>query len=207
MFRTTFRSARILGLACVAGFLMAGCPCIPGTDFLYFPDSNLEAAVRASLHKPFGCLSHQDALDLRTLDASGLGISSLEGLSECVNLTELDLSSNSIRSITGLTNLQNLVTLDLANNKITRVDAVAGLFLLRSLDISGADNDIRDFTPLSANALNGGLGDGAVVTLSNEWTVDSEGNISAAFQNDYNVLINEGVSVIFAESTPTGTAK
>ena len=196
-----------MGLACVAGLLLAGCPCIPGTGFVYFPDSALESAVRASIHKPFGCLLQSDVRQVRILDASGLGVRNLEGLEQCVNVTELDLSDNDINSVGALTNLQNLIALDLKNNRIERIDALAGLFLLRNVDLSGENNDIRDFSPLAANALNGGLGDGAVVTLSTEWTVDGEGDFFADFADDYNTLINEGVTVIFAETTSTGTSK
>lgn len=204
MFRKINQCARVLGLVVAAGLLMAGCPCIPGTNFVYFPDAALESAVRASINKPFGCLLLSDVLKARVVDASGLGITTLEGLENCANLTELDLSNNSLKSINELTTLQNLVTLDLANNRLSRIDALAGLFLLRYLDLSGADNDIRDFTALSANALNGGIGDGAVVTLSPEWTINADGEFFGDFADDYDVLIDNGVNVIFAEPTGSG---
>jgi len=199
MFRMLVRSARTLGLAASAGLLLAGCPCLPGTNFVYFPDSSLESAVRASINQPFGCLLAGALQGARTVEASGLAISNLEGLENCTNLTDLDLSNNSVKNIGALTNLQNIVSLDLSNNQITRIDALSGLFFLRYLDLSGADNDIRDFSALAANALNGGLGDGAVVTLSPEWTVNTDGEFFTDFADDYNALINAGVTVVFAE--------
>ncbi len=204
MFRKLNQSARMLGLALAAGMFLVGCPCIPGTNFVYFPDAALESAVRASINKPFGCLLVSDLVQARIIDASGLGVRSLEGLENCTNLTEIDLSENSLKSINELTNLQNLVSLDLSNNNISRIDALSGLFLLRYLDLSGEDNDIRDFTALSANALNAGIGDGAVVTLSPEWTVNPDGEFFGDFADDYDVLIDNGVNVIFAESTNSG---
>lgn len=205
MFRTLHRSARMLALAATAGLFLAGCPCLPGTNFVYFPDSALESAVRAAINQPFGCLFVNNLLSARNVDASGLNVSNLEGLENCTNLTELDLSNNAVKNIGALTNLQNLVSLDLSNNQITRIDALSGLFFLRYLDLSGADNDIRDFSALAANALNGGLGDGAVVTLSPEWTINPEGDFYADFADDYNALINAGVTVIFSEpSNSTG---
>lgn len=207
MYRNLFRSAQVLGVACLIAAMLPGCLCVPGVNAVYFADSQLEAAVRGAVHKPFGCINQIDLAALRTLDAHGLGISSLDGLENCTNLTELDLSGNNIRSIGALTNLTNLVTLDLHNNNIVRIDALAGLFLLRNVDVSGADNDIRDFGPLTANALNAGIGDGAVVTVSKEWTVDSQGNFFADFQDDYNALTSAGVTVIIADTTSGGTAK
>lgn len=207
MFSTLVRSARSLAVAASAGLLLVGCPCLPGSNFVYFPDSSLERAVRASINQPFGCLFEGALLQARSVDAAGLAVSSLEGLENCSNLTELDLSNNNIKNIAELTNLQNLVSLDLSRNQITRIDALSGLFFLRYLDLSGPDNDIRDFSALTANALNGGLGDGAVVTLSTEWTVDPEGAFYADFADDYNALINAGVTVIFAENTGSSSAK
>jgi len=89
--------------------------------------------------------------------------------------------------------------------KVGRIKELQGAS--RNVDVSGADNDIKDFAPLTANALNGGLGDGAVVTVSKEWTVDSQGNFFADFQDDYNALTSAGVTVIIADTTSGGTAK
>lgn len=208
MLRTFSRKTQWLGLALVAALLIPGCVCVPGTDFVYIRDTALESAIRASIHKPFGCLLEQDLAQARSIEAYGLGITSLDGLEFCTNLTSLDLRGNSIKSIEALTNLSNLVTLDLSNNQITRIDALAGLFLLRNVDLAGEDNDIRDFSPLSANALNGGLGDGAVVTLGKEWTLDDEGNLFPDVADDVDILTSQGVTVLFALATQgSGSAK
>jgi len=183
---------------------LAGCPCLPGTDFVYFPDKGLESAVRAAINKPFGCLSTADLAGVRTVNASGLGVRVLEGIEKCRNLTDLDLSDNSIKSIAELSALENLVYLDLARNNITRIDALTGLFFLRYLDVSGEDNDIRDFSPLATNAINGGIGDGTTVTVSSEWTVQTGGELFSDFADDYAILINAGVTVIFADTTGGG---
>ena len=54
-----------------------------------FPDSNLEAAIRAAIGKPEGSILPSDLEGLTSLDASERGITDLTGLEYCTNLTEL----------------------------------------------------------------------------------------------------------------------
>ena len=70
-----------------------------------FPDSNLEAAIRAMIGKPTGDITTTDLEGMTNLNASGLGIQSIEGLQYCTNLTELYLNNNQISNISALVGL------------------------------------------------------------------------------------------------------
>ena len=65
--------------------------------------------------------------------------------------------------------------------------------------------DIVDWSPLSANATNGGLGNGDIVVLPVNTTLDAQGNVLNYWEDDYLTLINLGVSVLFDEMGTTGT--
>jgi hypothetical protein len=204
MYSNLIRSAQGVAWVCLLGAVLSGCLCVPGINAVSIGDPALESAIRAEVHKPFGCLTLADVQSVRTLNAHALGITSLDGLENCTSLTDLDLSGNTIRNVDALAGLTNLVTLDLSGNAVVRIDALSGLFLLRNVDLHGANNEIRDFGPLTANALNGGLGAGAVVTLEKKWTTDStSGKFFPDFQDDYNALTGAGVTVIIVDSNST----
>ena len=185
----------MLGLALSS---LSGCPCPPGQS-VYFADAALESAVRNAISKPFGCLTQEDLLEVREVTASGLSIRDLRGLEYCTSMTTLLLRSNKIQSITPLANLTNLTVLDLGDNIISEISALSGLFYLESLELWGANNDVRDFGPLVANAQAGGLGAGDYVVLSPDWTLYDDGTVRETFQADYAALIAAGVTVTFAE--------
>lgn len=177
---------------------MTGCP-IGGGGAAFFADNALESAVRAELGKPLGLLYASDLLNVTEIDASGLNVQTLSGIEGCRNLTILDLHNNSVRSITPLENLVNLRVLDLSDNEITQISAVSGLFLLEELNLSGAAMEIVDWSPLAANATNGGLGADDVVVLPVGTTLDSEGNVLDYWLDDFQTLVNLGVDVLFED--------
>ena len=183
---------------------LTGCPAGNG-NLVFFQDPALESAVRAAAGKPLGFLTRADVLGVTEVDASGLNIQSLDGIEVMTNLTVLDLRSNNVRSITPLENLVNLRVLDLGDNNVVQITAVSGLFLLEELTLSGGQMDIVDWSPLTANAANGGLGFGDVVVLPINTTLDSEGNVLSYWEQDYLTLLNVGVSVLFDEMGTTDT--
>ena len=194
------RKIALLGLVGCMLFGWNGCALL---GVVYIPDAGLESAIRASLRKPFGFLTRQDLLRVTEIQAAGLGIRTLQGIEHCRSLLTLDLRSNQIQSITPLAGLGNLRWLDLSQNRITNISPLSGLFLLEWLDLHGPDNDIRDWGALVANAQNGGIGAGTTLTLSPEWTIQSDGTFYDDFQEVYQILVDAGVKIIFAESSGT----
>lgn len=194
----TVRRLLIPGVLAGVGIALSGCPIAEG-GAAYFADRALESAVRAELGKPLGFLSQGDLLDVTEINAAGLNIQTLDGIEGCKNLTVLDLRSNQVRSISPLEKLVNLRVLDLGDNNVAQITAISGLFLLEELNLSGTAMDIVDWSPLSANATNGGLGAGDVVVLPTNTTQDSEGNILDYWEGDYQTLVNLGVNVLFED--------
>lgn len=160
--QSTMRKQVILWAALIA-FLAAGpgCPS-PGT-IVAFRDAGLEDAVRDALGQPFGFINAADMRRLTRLDARGREIRNLTGLEYAVNLTFLDLDTNDLSDLTPLANLTNLRTLILDSNHVFDIQPLAGLLNLDSLSLF--DNQVGDIQALVANAANGGLGPGDVVTL------------------------------------------
>jgi len=187
----------------VIGFLISlvsGCCLLQGSSIV-FPDPALETAVRSALGKPFFILCTNELKSVTELTAQNMGITDLRGLEYCTSLVKLDLRGNNIVTISPLRDLKNLVWLDLRNNSITDITPIAGLQYLEYFDISGPDNDVHDWSPLVANVNAGGLGPGDTVTLSPEWTIKEDGSFYEEFEPVYQVLVNAGVNVIFAEKT------
>ncbi len=199
MMNQTVRRLLLPGVLVGVGIALSGCPIAEG-GAAFFADRALESAVRAELGKPLGFLSQGDLLDVTEIDASELNVQSLEGIQGCRNLTVLDLSGNQVRSISALENLVNLRVLDLGGNNVAQITALSGLFLLEELTLSGSAMEIIDWSPLSANATNGGLGAGDVVVLPTTTTQDAEGNILDYWEDDYQTLLNLGVDVLFEDT-------
>jgi Leucine-rich repeat (LRR) protein len=161
MKRHVMHRATAVALVAVCTVLVTGCPLVG--NMVYFKDSALESAVRASIFKPLGPLTEADMLLVTNLDARGLGIRNLSGLEYCLNLTRLDLDTNEISDITPLTNLVKLKVLVLDSNQIFDISPLAGL---RELDmLSLFDNQVADIQALITNAGNGGLSEGDVLVL------------------------------------------
>jgi Leucine-rich repeat (LRR) protein len=66
---------------------------------VYFPDPDLEAAIREAINKPEGPIYVEDLEGLTELDASRRWIKDLTGLEYCTNLERLDLEDNWITDI------------------------------------------------------------------------------------------------------------
>jgi Leucine-rich repeat (LRR) protein len=97
-----------------------------------FSDTNLEAAIREELDKPLKPLYTNELNKVVQLDASGRGVTSLDGIEHLHNLAILNLESNEIQDVSPLGSLKKLHTLNLGSNGITdlekaHLDTLAGL--------------------------------------------------------------------------------
>ena len=110
-------------------------------------DPRLRAAVARALGKPPGALTTADLLALRSLQANGAGISSLQGLEAAARLEHLELSGNALTSLAPLSGLRSLTYLDLSDNGLSDVSELSGLVNLRTLLLGG--NAVRDLSPLA----------------------------------------------------------
>ncbi|MDH4156584.1 MAG: leucine-rich repeat domain-containing protein [candidate division Zixibacteria bacterium] len=149
-----------------------------------FPDAVLRAAIRRQIPSPTDDIMLSQVLRLEILNCAGLGIDSISGIDELVNLESLFLSYNNVSDLGPLAALKKLRTLYLDENLITDIGPLADLAVLRLLslknnqivDISALagltnirylyldDNSISDIAPLVDN---GGLGSGDQVFLHN----------------------------------------
>lgn len=216
--------ARRIVAVCVLvgiGILVGGCPVI---DIVTFPDAALDQAIRTKLDIGWGFVTRAKLLRLKTLDLSGLGIQELKGLENCTSLTWLDLSStdtqanyvsdvvplgdlknltwlnldsNQVSNIHPLEDLTNLTYLNLENNDISDIAPLAGLFYLNNLLLS--ENEIWDLAPLVANAENGGMGYGSIISVSQANLVDENGQLWPDIADQINRMVLQGVTVILTE--------
>ena len=74
--------------------------------------------------------------DLKTLDLSSCGLSSISGLEGAPSLTRLDLNSNSLRNLAPLSGITTLTELSLHHNAIVDLSALSTLTELQTLDAS-----------------------------------------------------------------------
>jgi len=112
------------------------------------PDPNLQSAVRNYLGLTQGEAIYKSYVDWITeFDASGLNISSLEGLQYFSNLEALCLDNNNTSDLSPIKNLTKLTTLYLYNNNISDISSLSNLVNLIDLDLFG--NNITDISVLS----------------------------------------------------------
>jgi len=76
------------------------------------------------------------AEDLKQLNCSHAGITSIAGLEKFYSLEELNLAENNLQSISALRNFSKLQILILRKNNLTSAEPLLGLLALRELDIS-----------------------------------------------------------------------
>ncbi|RYY75174.1 MAG: leucine-rich repeat domain-containing protein [Gammaproteobacteria bacterium] len=92
------------------------------------------------------------AEDLKQLNCSHAGISSLAGLEKFYHLEQINLSENNLQSISALKNFSKLEVLILRKNNLTSAEPLLGMLALRELDVSEnvklACNDLKQ---LAAN--------------------------------------------------------
>ena len=89
---------------------------------VYFPDANLEAAIREAIGKPAGDIYPADLEGLTTLYAWDKSIVDLGGLEHCTDLTWLTFRNNQISDISALVQNPGLGegdTVDLRNNPLS----------------------------------------------------------------------------------------
>ena len=112
-------------------------------------DDNLRDAIYLALAKPGNeDLSFDDLASLKSLDARGVGIASLDGLEAATGLTNLVLDGNSVEDLSPLAHLANLNRLQIASNGIDDVSQLASLARLTHLDLD--NNPIGDLSPLGS---------------------------------------------------------
>jgi Leucine-rich repeat (LRR) protein len=113
-----------------------------------FADPKLEAAVRDAINKPSGPIYGADVVNLKTLDASAMTISSLGGLSRCHNIFNLNLGTNTIANISELATMTCLEWLYLYDNTVSDITPLQNLTKLKGLSLRS--NTVSDLTPLAS---------------------------------------------------------
>lgn len=95
-------------------------------------DAHLRACVEQTI------LDNQitKAEDLKQLNCSHAGISSLAGLEKFYAIEQLNLAENSLQSIVSITNFSKLKVLILRKNNLTSAEPLLHLLALREVDIS-----------------------------------------------------------------------
>lgn len=141
-----------------------------------FADEALKNVIRSSLRlSPASSISNIDARSIISLNASDVGIQSIDGV-EALGSSSIDLSNNQITDISAFAATppylqgtsfvqsdtallkENVTTLDLSNNPITEIAALAELPVLRVLTMTSTQ--VSDLSPLLDNpGLNGIGGD------------------------------------------------
>ena len=89
--------------------------------------------------------------ELRELNLSNCGLSSIADLSGAPSLEVLDLSNNTVRNMDALSTVATLRELNLEHNAVTGLGALASLTELQKLNVSY--NSVTDLSPL-ANCVN-----------------------------------------------------
>ncbi|MCP4107475.1 MAG: leucine-rich repeat domain-containing protein [Desulfobacteraceae bacterium] len=119
---------------------------------MYFPDENLEGAIREAIGK--GDIWVSDLLELSSVIVWSKNIKNIEGIQYCKNLTNLNISENQIRDIGALTELTKLTHLRISENQISDISPLAGLTKLIELRLVGdnviyGDGDIKDISAVT----------------------------------------------------------
>jgi len=132
-------------------------------DFVDFPDSNLEAAVRDAIDKPDGfiCTSDVVGAGFSSLDASASNISDLTGIEFFTDLNQIDLSYNSISDIAALVENAGLGQGDIIDLSCNPLGALAvnehipilqgnGVEVLYSVDCEPLYGDVNSSSTVDA---------------------------------------------------------
>jgi Leucine-rich repeat (LRR) protein len=136
-------SILLIVVSLIAGII--GCGGDGAEEPVYFPDANLEAAIREEIGKPTGDIYSSDLAELTYLDASSRDIFDVTGQEHCTSLMCLILHDNQISDISPLTNLTILTYLDLASNQISDImPLVENEGLGERDEIYLADNPLSD---------------------------------------------------------------
>ncbi len=125
----------------------------PSFRVVYFPDKNLEKAIRNRLNKPTGSIRAADMNKITRIDGDAQGsIKNLSGIEYAKNLTYLDfgpseIGFNEISDISPLSGLSKLEAIYLPDNEISDISPLSRLTDLRTLVLDS--NQISDISPLS----------------------------------------------------------
>jgi hypothetical protein len=119
---------------------------ISDTTAVFFPDPNLEQAVRNALGQPNGPLLYGSVREIDSLSANLSEINDLNGIEYLIGLKHLDLIANQISDINPLFSLVNLERLNLFGNQISDISSLASCLNLMELNIG--DNQISDISPI-----------------------------------------------------------
>ncbi len=114
----------------------------------WMPDANLRTAVREALELVDDeVLTQAKMLNLTSLKAPKLEITSISGLEYATNLRSLSIWSNQISDISPLTDLTSLTGLYIGNNQISDINPLANLVNLKRLGM--LQNQIGDINALA----------------------------------------------------------
>ncbi len=124
--RITWKSPKkllflLVSLLLLAGFLPLANLADPEVRFL---DPNLEQIIREKIDQPTRPIYRTHVLKITELDASGKGITRLDGIENLRRLSVLNLEDNFVEDLSPLASLGLLSELNLNNNRITSLEAV-----------------------------------------------------------------------------------
>lgn len=156
---------KICGLLLVT--LIAGCKTYSlsvNNNVVYTPPSLFKDFVITDVHLR-ACVEQTildnkiiKAEDLKQLNCSHAGISSLNGLEKFYSIEQLNLAENSLQSIASLANFSQLKVLILRKNNLTSAEPLLHLLALREVDVSeNATLACRDLKQLASNFHQGDL--------------------------------------------------
>lgn len=143
-------TTRMRSLCLCAFLLLAAAGCGGDDDVINpspFTDPALRLAVSQAVGKPAWQITRFDVQNLRSLDASGLGVASLDGLEVCTGLYELYLDRNRISDLAPLAGLTGLTWLSLSANEVWELSPLAGLVNLGDLFLD--HNNVTGLLPLA----------------------------------------------------------
>ncbi|MFW6306326.1 MAG: leucine-rich repeat domain-containing protein, partial [Bacillota bacterium] len=126
---------------------------IVNDEVITFEDSNLEYVVRDAINKPEGDIYKTDVQEITTISIhptgeAPIGVSSLKGIENLVNLEQIYLNSTGgISDLSPLSGLEELIYISINGNKVTDLSPLRNLTNLNILHLSY--NEISDISPLS----------------------------------------------------------
>ncbi|SER83919.1 TraB/GumN family protein [Salipaludibacillus aurantiacus] len=132
---------RKLTLLAGLSLLFTACTDETSTDETPFEDEALKDAVAEEAGG--NGLSENDLSDIQSLDASGAGITSLEGIGSLPNLRDFNLSHNDINDFSPLLSLENLENLHAGDLFITVESEGSKLEVLEELEENGVEIEGR----------------------------------------------------------------
>jgi len=88
---------------------------------IWVSEASLENAFRSTLGKSGGSILRLELQRILRMDASGLGLTDLNGFEEAINMKELDLSNNALEDIWQVGDMRELRFLDLSRNQISDI--------------------------------------------------------------------------------------